>query len=97
MKYIVSLLIIIFLHLIYPKSAQAIIFLPALILIPIAKIIGILIAFFSVPATGLGVLWAKLSRRPILKTVLLSILVLLFLALFMGLLLKIVNPNRPFI
>lgn len=94
MKYFVSIFIILLLF-VSPKSAEAIIFLPALILIPVAKIIGIIIAGFSIPATGLGILWGKLSKKPILNTILIAIVILLFASLFFGLLLKLINPDRP--
>lgn len=95
MKYFVTISIVVLLQFLYPKSAEAIIFLPALILIPIAKIIAIVIAGFSIPATGLGILWGKLSKKPILKTISIALAILLFLALFFGLFLKFINPNRP--
>ena len=84
-----------FLHFFFPKSAHAIIFLPALVLIPVAKIVAILIVGFSLPATGLGILWSKLSKKPILKTTIIALSMLLYLALFIGLLLKLINPDRP--
>lgn len=93
MKYFVSILIILLLF-VCPKSAEAIIFLPALMLIPVAKIIGIIIAGFSIPAAGLGILWGKLSKKPILNTILIAIVILLFASLFFGLLLKLINPDR---
>lgn len=83
--------------LILPKSAHAIIFLPALILVPVAKIIAVIIAGFSVPAMGMGALFSKISKKPLLKTIFIAIFILIFISILIGIVLKLVNPLRPII
>lgn len=95
MRYIVSIFFAFLILLVYPKSSHAIIFLPALILIPIAKIIGIILAGFALPVTGIGILWGKLSQKSLIKTVGTTVVLLLLLSLALGLLLKLHDPNRP--
>jgi archaellum biogenesis protein FlaJ (TadC family) len=81
--------------LIIPPRAHAIIFLPALILIPIAKIIALIIGGFTLPALSLGALWSKLTKHSLKRTLLLIFLCLLTLSLAIGTVLKLANPNRP--
>jgi len=78
-----------------PRNAHAIVVIPALILIPIAKIIAVFIAGLSFPAAFMGAISAKLSGKPWLKGVVIAIVVLLVVALIVGVTLKIVNPSRP--
>lgn len=77
------------------KPAHAIIFLPAIILIPIAKIVALIIGGFSFPALGIGALWSKLFRKSLQRTLLIIACALLILGSLIALVLKIYNPERP--
>lgn len=94
MKRLVLLLALIF-SLFNARSANAIIFLPAIILIPVAKVVALIIAGFSVPALGMGAVVAKFSRRPVLKMVLGTMGLLMVAAFVLGLFIKLINPDRP--
>ncbi len=95
-KVLYSLLTISYL-LLYPQRAHAIIFLPAIILIPIAKIIAVVIGGFSIPSLGLGALITKLFGKSLKKTLVIIFLILLVIGIFLSLLLKLHNPDRPWI
>lgn len=51
------------LFLLSAQRAQAIVVLPALILIPLAKIIAVVIASLSLPISSMGLLTAKVTRN----------------------------------
>lgn len=76
-------------------TAHAIIFLPALVLIPIIKIVAILLGALSLPATGVAVLWSKLFGKPLSQTMSRAIVVLLMLAVVVAIGLKLHTPGRP--
>ncbi len=95
MKLVLALLIGAFLFAFAPSKAHAIIFLPATILIPIAKIVAIVIGGFSAPAIGIGALWSKLFKKSLKRTVLSVVIILLVIGLIVGGFLMIENPNRP--
>lgn len=75
--------------------AHAIILLPAVILIPIAKIVAVVIAGFAIPALGLGTIWGRLFNKPIIKILSGIIVGLLLLGVFLVIYLKLENPARP--
>jgi hypothetical protein len=95
-RLIFSLLLVLGL-LLHPQKAHAIIFLPAIILIPIAKIVAIVIGGFSIPSLGLGALIHKLFGKSLKKTLVFIFLFLVFLGILLGLFLKLHNPDRPWI
>ncbi len=80
---------------IVPENSYGIIFLPALILIPIAKILAVLIAGFSVPALGAGALWSRMSKKSIWKGIGYAVVVLVIIAVCVGVVLKMIHPERP--
>jgi len=84
-----------FLFLTAATSAHAIIFLPALILIPIAKIIALLIAGLSLPAVGVGALWSMLFHHSLKRTLFITLCIVCCVVLFSVLVLKLHNPARP--
>lgn len=88
-------LIIFLIVFIVPKNAQAIIFVPALILIPIAKILAVLLAGFSLPAAGVGAMWGKLTKHSVKRGIVYGIVALLILVFIVGIILKIIHPDRP--
>ena len=75
--------------------AQAIIILPALILIPIAKIIAIVVGGFAFPALGMGVLWNKLFNTPLKKVLVFAFLLLVVIGVCTAVYLKVTTPERP--
>lgn len=79
----------------YPPKAHAIIFLPAIILIPIAKIIAFVIGGFSIPSLGLGALITKLFGKSLKKTLLIIFLLLITTGILLAIFLKLHNPDRP--
>jgi hypothetical protein len=95
MRRVISVIsLLLFLAFVTPR-AHAIIFLPAVILIPIAKIVALVIGGFSFPALGLGALWSKLFRTSIKRTLSIIITLLILLGILLVVLLKIYNPDRP--
>jgi hypothetical protein len=77
-----------------PK-AHAIIFLPALLLIPIAKIVAIIIGGLSLPALGVGALWSNLFKKSLKRTIVVIAIMMVIIALILILFLKLHNPDRP--
>lgn len=95
MKYLYAVLLILITVIILPTDAHAIIFLPALILIPIAKIIALIVAGFSLPALSFGVIWSKVTKNSLKRTLIFIAVLLIFIAVIIGSILKIANPERP--
>jgi len=83
--------------LLFPRAANAIIFLPALILIPIAKIVAVVVGGFTLPSLGVGVVSSKLFGSPLAKTISIIVFVLILLALAIAFYLHLQNPDRPLI
>ncbi len=79
----------------FPKPAHAIIFLPALILIPIAKLVALIIGGLSIPALSLGALWSRLTQKSLKRTSIVIVGALVVLAILVAIVLKIENPDRP--
>jgi len=77
-----------------PQPVHAIIILPALILIPLAKLVAIVVAAFGIPATSLGVLISKITRNKKLA-IIVTLVFILLIALSTAIVFKIANPNRP--
>lgn len=96
MNYVTAFLVIIGISHFFAPSVNAIILIPALILIPIAKIIAVIIAGFSFPVLAISALWAKLMHKPLIKMILISFIILCIATFLFGVCLKIINPTRPF-
>lgn len=82
---------------VFVDRVDAIIFLPAIILIPIAKIIAVLIGGFSLPVLGASAFVNKITGKSAAKGVLYGIIILLVLGVVAAVVLKLINPNRPLI
>lgn len=95
MALIISFILVLSVLLVAAPSAHAIIFLPALILIPIAKIVALIIGGFSVPALGIGTIWGKMAGKPVLRIVIAIVVVLVLVGIVLAIALKIHNPDRP--
>lgn len=79
-----------------PTPVHAIIYLPAVVLIPIAKIVAIIISGFSFPVIGLGMLIGRVFRKSSTRMAVVSIFLLIIICVILVVLLKIANPERPF-
>lgn len=97
MRWVFSVIVVLLADLSFAPKAHAIIFLPAIILIPIAKIVALIIGGFSFPALGIGVLWSKLFKKSIKRTILVIAVLLAVLAIILAVVFKLHNPDRPFI
>lgn len=92
---VVLVLMLLFTAIIVPERSYGIIFLPALILIPIAKILAVLLAGFSIPALGVGALWSKMTKKSIWHGIGYAVVALLLIAVIVGIVLKVIHPDRP--
>lgn len=95
MKLFFSVIVVLILGTLFAPRAHAIIFLPAIILIPIAKIVALIIGGFSLPAFGLGALWSKLFKKSLKRTIVVVVILLIILAAILVIFLKLYNPDRP--
>jgi hypothetical protein len=91
----VILLLIVAGKLLNPQPAQAIIFLPAIILIPIAQLVAFLLGGLTLPAILTGFIWSKLFKKSWKRGILYSLAFLLVLGLIAAIILKIITPERP--
>ncbi len=81
----------------FPSDAHAIIFLPALILIPIAKIVAVIIGGLSLPVLGIGGLLGKITKGSAKRGIFIGIGILVVIAIMLLLLLKLFNPQHPLV
>ena len=79
----------------FPIPVHAIVVLPAVILIPIVKIVAALIGGVSVPALGLAHVWSKLFNTRLSVAVSVVLLMTVIIAIGVGFFLKISTPERP--
>ena len=94
-----SLIVIVLLLIgsVFPPKVHAIVILPAVILIPIIKIVALVIGSLSVPAVSLSALWSKLFGKPLHIAIAWTIIILLCIGIVLGIYLKIHLPERPLI
>lgn len=95
MRYLRILIFFVILFLFSTSNAHAIIFLPALILIPIAKIVAVVIGGLSLPAFGFGAAYHYLFGKSLKRTVVVILTMILVLAAIVFFILKLENPQRP--
>ncbi|EKD80411.1 MAG: hypothetical protein ACD_40C00108G0002 [uncultured bacterium] len=81
--------------LVIPARVEAIIFLPAVVLIPIAKIVAVIVGGMSIPALGITSLWAKWRRKSTKMVVTMSLMLIVVLVGVVVGWLKWQNPLRP--
>lgn len=77
------------------KPVQAIIILPVVILIPLAKIVAIIIGALSLPSVTIGTIWSKLFKKSLARTLTLIVIALAAVGIGLLLILKIFFPNHP--
>lgn len=97
MKILLTILSLLVIGFVFPKKTDAIVFLPALLLIPIAKIVALVIGGLALPALGIGVLWQRLYRSNPKKVILVLVGILFLVAVILAVILKITNTDRPLI
>ncbi len=95
MKKIFSACIVCSLIFAFPGKAHAIVLLPAVLLIPIVKLVAIVMASVSVPVASVGVLWSRLFGKKLPVAVAWVILAVLVVGLSVGIWAKISSPDRP--
>jgi len=95
MRKVLGVVIVFCLFTFAAKPVHAIIFLPAIVLIPIAKIVALIMGGFSLPALGIGALWSKLFRKSLRRTISVIIAILVVLAIILAIFFKLSNPDRP--
>lgn len=95
MKWALSVFIVLFISLLYAPPVHAVIFLPAIVLIPIVKIIALIIGGFSLPALGVGAIWSKFFGKSLRRTITIIVVILVAIAIILAVFLKLHNPDRP--
>jgi len=95
MRWAISVIVVFIVGSLFAPQAHAIVFLPAIVLIPIAKIIAFIIGGFSFPALGVGALWSKLFGKSLGRTISAIIAILMVLAIILAIFFKLHNPDRP--
>lgn len=80
----------------FATRAHAIVFLPAVILIPIANIVAWVMGGSLLPGLGIGLVWHKFFGKSLLGTLIGILLSLLLIGLSTALYLYWQNPDRPF-
>lgn len=76
------------------KAANAIVILPALVLIPIAKLVAVVVAAFALPATSLGVYISSVTKNRRLG-ILLPVVILLVVGLVSFVAFLYFKPDNP--
>ncbi len=75
----------------------ALVIVPALVLIPIVKILAVLLGAFGAPILGIGALLAHIKKWPRTKTLIVVITLIGALLLLGAIILKIMDPARPWL
>ncbi len=95
MKIITSLLVSIMVFIFFVNEAKAIIIIPAIILIPIVKLVAIIISGFSLPVIGVTAYFHKISNKSVVKGIFIGVGILVIIAVLTAIILKLINPSRP--
>lgn len=95
MRLVVSIIVVCITVSMLAPQAHGIIFLPAVVLIPIAKIVALIIGGFAFPALGVGVLWSKLFGASLGRVMSVAIIILVILAMVLTIFFKLYSPERP--
>lgn len=94
---IVGLLFFVVLTALSVSNAHAIIVLPALLLIPIAKLVAIVISGFIIPVAGISAFISSLRKKSFAQLFLFGIGILLVVGIVLAVILKLLHPDRPFL
>lgn len=95
MRNIVPFILLCGLFLVIAKPVHAIVILPAVIIIPIAKVIAAVIGALSLPNIGLGILWHKYFHTPLRKTLFVGFFLIFFIGIVLFFVMFFTNPARP--
>ena len=94
MVFILAFLFVTAIALCFPSTAHAIIVIPALILIPIAKLVALIAAAFSIPLASVGVFIRSVTKNRRLG-IIISISILALVILVSVLILHHKYPENP--
>ena len=75
-------------------SAHAIIVLPALILIPLAKLVAVVVSALSLPVASIGIFISKITKKH-KPAIIFSIAAIILIAAITAIVLRLKNPNNP--
>lgn len=95
MRWALSVIVIFQVFSLFAPGAHALILIPAIVLIPIAKIVALIIGGFTFPALSVGVLWSKLFGKSLGRTICVILAIFVVLAVILAIYLKLHNPERP--
>lgn len=87
-------IIILCYFLIFPPRVHAIVILPAIILIPLVKLVALIIGTFSVPVVSVGVMLAKITKKNKLAFIS-SCILLLLIGIIAAVVLRLTHPQNP--
>jgi hypothetical protein len=87
--------VFILLFVLYTKPVYAIIVIIPAALVPIVSIVVWVITAISAPIVGLSVLYSKTKKKSIWKAIFVSLVAIFIIAIMLGLILKVINPQRP--
>lgn len=89
------LIFILFYSFIFPKASNAIIFFAPIFLIPIAKILGVILAALGLPLAAIGTAWVKLFKSDPKKMIFTLTTILIIILSITGIVLRVLHPDRP--
>ena len=93
---LLSLVLVVSLYFSLAFQASAILFLPAVVLIPIANIVAWIIGGSLLPGLGIGLIWHKMFGKSLLGSMIGVLISLILLGLGTAAFLYFQNPARPF-
>lgn len=77
------------------RPAMAIIILPVVILIPLAKVVALIIGALSLPSVTIGAIWSRLFKKSLARILASIITILAAAGIGLLLVLKIFFPEHP--
>jgi len=93
MSFILKVIISLYLF-VYPPKVHAIVILPAIILVPLVKIIALVVGVFSVPVASGGAILAKITKNYKL-VILASCILLVLIGVATAIVLRVTHPANP--
>lgn len=97
MRVVVMVLLLPLFLIISTKEVYAVIFLPALILIPLAHLVGLLLIGLSFPLYAIGFVWHLLTKHSLKRTFVAATVLLAVFLLICAVVLKLLFPAMPLI
>lgn len=93
MLFIVGFIILLY-FIAFPPQVHAIVILPAIMLIPLVKLVALVIGAFSIPVGSAGILLAKITKKNKLVFIISFILILL-ISVLAAIVLRLTHPQNP--